>query len=361
MIISVFPITGPLKEPLLILEWIIFFLYLEAGIIFYIRVKDIKKKLRNMQERAYICFFFGYSFMRLFIIIGDFYFNAVNTRLMFYNIGYIIGMIFALLFFYRMEQYQIFFRKFLFTRIYSVVLILSIIFLFILTGYLRIIVFFLTWILTFLFVVFYMKKFASNNKIKRVQKHFNLNLLELLIGFFSIIIGTAFTIDLVVDILDLNFRLIGDVFLIVGILFVMLFFISVPTLSEYDWLEKIDSVLIMHKSGLFIYKKLFREDLSPLNDTLVSGAISIIEMALEKITSKEEVSIIEKEGKTIIIQPGKYVFGVIICDEGLNSFQILLNDFIEKIEAIYSNVLPNWDGNTKVFSPIENIANEVFL
>ncbi|MFX1257249.1 MAG: hypothetical protein ACFFAN_05295 [Promethearchaeota archaeon] len=202
---------------------------------------------------------------------------------------------------------------------------------------------------------------SSNTKIKRVQKHFNLSLFEFIIGLFLILIGCLFSIDLIVKILSLNFRLLGDVFQIIGVIFLALYFISVPTLSEYDWQEKIDNVLIIHKSGLFIYKKFFHETTTPINDSLVSGVISLIEMALEKITHKEEISIIEKEGKTIIIQPGQYIIGVLICDETLNSLLILLNNFINKIETLYSNILSNWDGELKIFKPIDDIAKEIFF
>ena len=82
---------------------------------------------------------------------------------------------------------------------------------------------------------------------------------------------------------------------------------------------------------------------------------------LETVSASEDISIIEKKGKIVIIQPGKYIYGVLICDENLNSLQILLSNFIEKIETIYSNVLENWDGDLKVFKPINDFAKEIFV
>ena len=39
-----FPIQGPLREPLLIMEWLIILLFSEIAILFYIRVKKQKIK-----------------------------------------------------------------------------------------------------------------------------------------------------------------------------------------------------------------------------------------------------------------------------------------------------------------------------
>ena len=111
---------------------------------------------------------------------------------------------------------------------------------------------------------------------------------------------------------------------------------SIPSFSEYDYQEKIESIYIMHMSGLFLYKKTFREKVDDFDETVVSGTIASIKMMLESVSDKKGgILTIEKRGKIIIIQPGKYVIGVLICDEKLNSLQILLNKFIEKISDAF--------------------------
>ncbi len=86
-----------------------------------------------------------------------------------------------------------------------------------------------------------------------------------------------------------------------------------------------------------------------------------LEMMLERVTHEKSMLTIEKEGKIIITQHGKFIYGLLICDENLKSLQILLNNFIEQIELIYSKVLETWDGDLKVFIPINDIANDIFL
>ncbi|MFX1340887.1 MAG: hypothetical protein ACFFDK_19915, partial [Promethearchaeota archaeon] len=56
-----FPIQGPLRELLLIMESLIVLLFFEIAVIFYIRVKkqEIKKE-PNQQEKGYVMMFLGY-------------------------------------------------------------------------------------------------------------------------------------------------------------------------------------------------------------------------------------------------------------------------------------------------------------
>ena len=42
------------------------------------------------------------------------------------------------------------------------------------------------------------------------------------------------------------------------------------------------------------------------------------------------------------------------------SWKTLLKNLIVRIETIYSAVLTNWKGDTKVFSPIGDIVKDIF-
>ena len=70
--------------------------------------------------------------------------------------------------------------------------------------------------------------------------------------------------------------------------------------------------------------------------------------------------VIEKEGKVLITSQGKYITGVIIADQNLNSLHFLLKRLIEKVEFLYSNIVRDWDGTMEIFLPIENITQEIF-
>jgi hypothetical protein len=83
-------------------------------------------------------------------------------------------------------------------------------------------------------------------------------------------------------------------------------------------------------------------------------------MFLENTTTRKNLSVIEKNGRIIIIYPGKYIYGVLISREKLKTYQILLSDLIEKIEIVYYQFLKEWKGNLKMFETVENIVHEVF-
>ena len=112
-----FPIVGDLKEPLLILESLIVFFFLELAIIFWLRVRKQKHELKSLQEKAYIWLLIGYSLMWFFIIIADHFIENPSIRLIYLNIGFISLIFCTSLFMYIIEKNKIFIRKFLFTKL----------------------------------------------------------------------------------------------------------------------------------------------------------------------------------------------------------------------------------------------------
>jgi hypothetical protein len=177
---------------------------------------------------------------------------------------------------------------------------------------------------------------------------------------FLIGIGFLLTSRWAVTAFGLEYRILGDILQLIGAILLALFFHSVPTFSEHDWQKKIDYLLVVHKSGLSIYKKSFQEQLTDIDANLIAGNITTIEMFLENTTTRKNLSVIEKNGRIIIIYPGKYIYGVLISREKLKTYQILLSDLIEKIEIVYYQFLKEWKGNLKMFETVENIVHEVF-
>lgn len=360
MTTKIFPISGPLREPLLILEWMIVFISLELTVIFLLRIKSEKiQRLKILQEKAYGWLLFGYSIMWIFIIIGDYYMVDLYLRILFLNIGFFLLIVCSFFFIIVMEKYKTFLKKFLFTKIFFMFIIIYLFFIIIALIYATYVAT-IFWIVFYIFFLIYLKEIYSEFYVKRELGKIKKDFLKLCFGVLLIAVGYQFTTRLVAEIYGLFFRLIGDIFQLVGLILLFLYLTSIPSFSEYDWQEKIERILIMHKSGLLLYQKKFREQQNELDDSIISGVMTILKMMLEKIAEKEEKSIIEKQGKVIIIHPGQYIIGVIICDEKLNSLQVLLDKFLKKVETIYSHILATWDGNLNVFAPIENIAKEIF-
>ncbi|TFG01398.1 MAG: hypothetical protein EU540_03760 [Promethearchaeota archaeon] len=258
-----------------------------------------------------------------------------------------------------MENYKVFIRKYLFTKICLALIIFSFLAFFI-DSYYRLFILLSFWIFIIGFFIIYLIDLGSKFYTKIDFRGFKLNLLKFCIGIILIAVGSTLTMRFLVGIFGLGIRFIGDILQLFGLIFISFFFIAIPSYSEYNWQDKIISVFLMHKSGLFIYKKSFREKASPIDESVITGTLTTIKMMLEQVSHIDSISIIKKKEKILIFQPGKFIYGVLICEEELESLKILLSKFINKIETIYSNILEDWDRNLNVFTPIEGIAKEIF-
>ena len=295
-----------------------------------------------------------------FRIIGDFFIDTILLRAIILNFGFLIQIICICVFIRILENHKIFIKKYLFTKISVITTIIYIFIFFTFVYYAHYISSFF-WIIIIIFFIIYLKELNSHFYIRRELGNFRLDSIKFGIGLLLIFIGYQFsTFEFLVENYGFGIRLIGDISQLVGLIFILLFLFSMPSFSEYEWRDKIDSIFIMHKSGLFIYKKFFREDLHTLNESIITGTLTTLKMMLEKFSNSEGISIIRQKEKIFIIEPGKCIYGVLICDEELESLKILLNKFIEKVELIYYNVLTTWDGNLNIFKPIKDIADEFF-
>lgn len=360
MILNFFPIEGSLRESLIIIEGIIIFLFLEQAVILYVRNKNEKlNALKSLQERAYMWLFFGYGCMWIFVVIADFYVYTPFLRILILNIGFLIEILCVLIFIKLLERNIIFVRKFIFTNIYSIFVIIYVLFIVFAIDFAAYIssVF---WIIFLTFFTLYFKDLASRFHLNEDLKDLKIKILVFYIGFLITFIGYQLTTRFLINIFGLTIRFLGDILQILGFVMLSWFFLTVPSISEYYWREELQSIFVVHKSGLLIFEKHFGKNIKPINESIISGTLTMIKMMLDEFNDHDEKAIIEKEGNVIIIQPKKFIYGIAICKEDLKSIHILLNKFIEKIEMIYYDILEKWDGNLRILRPIEEIANDTF-
>ena len=357
---NLYPLTGPLREPLLILEWIMVFLISEVAFLLYMRVKNKEKQLSNIIEKAYIVFLLSYSLMEIFYIFGDYYMETPLSRLIVFNIGYLLRMTMGLVFIYQIEKYQKIFRRYMFSKIFFVFTIITVV-LFLtvieITQYASIILFWIPMFSVFLtYTIKLLKKPSEKQKIHNLRAKIYFSIL----GVVLIGVGFGATSDPFLFMFGLSLRVVGQIFQIIGIVILAIFFTGLPSLSEQEWKKKIDKLFLMRASGICIYYKFFRDQTSKHDEQNISSAINTIKMILREIAQNEGEMVIEKEGKVLITSQGKYITGVIIADQNLNSLNFLLKRFIEKVEFLYSNIIRDWDGAMEIFHPIENITREIF-
>ncbi|MHA1763503.1 MAG: hypothetical protein ACTSYC_07065 [Promethearchaeota archaeon] len=359
---DVFPITGMYREPLLILEYLITFLFFEQSFFLWTRFHGKNKmKLKSLEEKAYFWLFLGYAFMWMFFVIADFYVQSSYFHDLFSTIGMSIQVASIILFFKIMENLKVYFKRYLFTRIsliflpvYMIIILIDISIGFIFGHlYMSILI---------IFFILYFISMRSKLQVKKEIINLQFEIFKFSLGILIIIIGFFLITPYIIVPFGVIYRFYGDIIQLIGFILLAWFFISVPSLTEYAWQDKLESIFIIHKSGLLIYKKNFRKRIdTSLGEYVFSGSLIMLKMMLEQATQVEGLSIIEKEGKIIIVQPSTHVYSILICDELLKHYQILLNKLTSRIEELFSPILEDWKGNLNAFSPMEHLIEEIFF
>jgi len=278
MIYNKFPISGLLKEPLLIMESFIVFFFLELAAILWMRVKSEKINELKIQEKAYIWLFFGYAIMWFFIIIADYYLESLYLRTFFLNIGFFIQIICVLIFIKIIEKYRIFLKRYLFTKIY-IVFTLFYIFILCIAVYYATFIASVFWIIFFLFFTIYLKELSSDLYIKRELRNLKLDFLKFYLGVILTSLGYQLTTRFIVEIMGLSIRLIGDILQLVGLIFLSWFFITLPSFSEY-YLK----IYIIDDTGttIFSYETAIKESIG-VNSALLSNLILALQSLVKNI------------------------------------------------------------------------------
>lgn len=356
-----YPIRGLYKIPLLILEWVIFLVFIEISAIFWIRMRSSKTEVNEPREKAFMWLSLGYALMWAFTIIGDFYILNRSLRFIFRNFGFISIALGGFLFTYIMEKYiLIFYKKFFLTFIYGTLLgVLILVFL----PFPVIIPFYMIAFIPFfiIFSAFYFKKLWAIYVKKELTEYWR-PLFFFMTGCLLLFIGYGLTteISMIVFGSNLLLRLIGDIFQISATGFLLLFLVTTPSLAEFDWQGKIDAILLMHESGRFVFSRFIKEQADRIDGSLYSGYLTSVKLILEKVMDHDKLSVIEKKDKFILYEPGDNLVGVLICDERLSSLEILLKKFVKKVELVYGSILKDWNGSLKILKPIEDIADKIF-
>lgn len=356
MILIDFPIMDPVRKYLIAMEWLVVFICIELGIIFLIRYNDSKKTRKNPQELSYAVLIIAYGAEWFFFIISDFYAPNTYYRTIFLNLGYLCLYLGALFFIYIMERYYIFYKKNLFTLIFLIINILFLVVFFIDMYYTQ----------TFgiipwpFFIVFLTTYFIKLAKKAPKRLHYAIIFLKFFIGFFLLGIGYLLTTDATTSVFGIRIRFYGDLIQVFAVFFIYVFFSSIPLLSEYDWLDKIESIYIVHTSGLPLFSKSFREGEDKIFDNIIPGALTSIQMMLNEFTQSKETSIIKKGEYQIILYPYGLIAGLIITKQDLESLRTLLKLFVKKVHSLYAEILPKWNQNLSIFKPIEGIYKNVF-
>lgn len=177
------------------------------------------------------------------------------------------------------------------------------------------------------------------------------------------LVGFLFTTDALIDSLGLYSRMGGNIMQLISVVIISYFFLHLPPFNEYDFKDKVEAVFFITKGGLSLYHKFFKENKEreeAINENLITGAITTVNLMLEELTNKSGISVLKKKGKNIVIYEGEVVNGVLYTSEELNTSKIVLKEYVEKFELLYKNILEEWKGDPSIFKPVELLTNELF-
>ncbi|MEJ2251484.1 MAG: hypothetical protein P8Y97_17745, partial [Candidatus Lokiarchaeota archaeon] len=287
--------------------------------------------------------------MWVFIIIADYYVTDNSIRIILLNIGFSLEILSVFLFIVFMESIKNFLGKYLFSissagliAIYVSVLIFYPLYASFISN--------LFWVIFLIFFIFYLKEIYTDFYIIRKFGNIKYKFIQLCLGVIFVVVGYQLTTRFITLLFGIHLRLIGDILQILGLILLTLFYNSVPSFSEYDWQDKINTLILAHHSGLLLYSTTFNETEEINEYSLLSGAFSSLEMMLEETFQEKQLSVIERDDKIIIIFSGNYTYGILITNENLKSLHILLKRFVEKVEIIYAKILENWNGDLRILN-----------
>ena len=114
--------------------------------------------------------------------------------------------------------------------------------------------------------------------------------------------------------------------------------------------------------GLCLFYKSYNEKLEEVNESLISGAITSINIMLKELMNpvSREVCVIRKRGTIIYMFHGNLITGVVFSRKEAKIIEFYMKQLVTKIEQVYQNVLQNWNGDLRIFEPIEDIFSEIF-
>jgi len=359
MILIDFPISGDFRFILMILEWIFTIVCLEFGILFLIRYKKEKYNLKYSQDIGHILLFFALSLKSFFSISGS-YFSHNIIIIQLYQIISQISLYSGFIIFIIIKEKQ---RLFLFKKYFFFICLSSLLILFILFSFLnaQLIVFDLILFLSFVFA-FFLLFYLEFIKKAKIEASLVVKIIITVVPFSMLVIGLFLTSDYSMGLLQLQIRIIGSIFQLLGIGFFTFFFLKFPPLSEFEWKDKIEEVFLINKDGACLFYKTYIEKMDTYDENLISGAISIVNIMLKEILNPEsrEISVIKKKGKYTYIFPSELITGVIFSKKESKIIEFYIKQLVIKIEQVYKNILLNWDGDLNIFDPIDDIFEEIF-
>ncbi|MBD3229689.1 MAG: hypothetical protein GF329_16025 [Candidatus Lokiarchaeota archaeon] len=349
-----FPISGPLRMPLLILELMIIYITFEVSVYFFIKYRrNLRRSMKSSTNFDWAMIFVCFGLTFIFYVIANFY---ATNRDLFLFYGYLSLNIGSLIFSVHLEYLKVIKTKFIFTIVFSSFLVLYLTTFFIDFSLTKAVAISIFVPVSVIFIVYFYTIFS---KIRHKYRNKGIGLI---IGIILVILGYAATSDISLDLFGgIYIRLIGDILMLVAIFMIAIFANSIPSFSsELDWHKKLKYIFVINSSGICLYSENFQEK-SEINELLLSGAVMSIQTFIREImTEYSNLKVISKGSDVFIIEKGDEITCVLIAEQELEILKNLLYKFVISFEDFFGDILKGWSGELDLFSPTIKLIDEIF-
>lgn len=163
------------------------------------------------------------------------------------------------------------------------------------------------------------------------------------------------------------FLLLNSFMILAGLFLLMYGWKYIPHMSEFEWLDKLDRILVIHSTSnipLLNYRfKAEKQSKETVNDVLAGTAIGGINTLLKEILSKEgRLNEIDFNNQKVYFFHGVETLSILVANGESEEFQLRLELFEGAFEKKYGiDTLKEWDGDLTLFAEAYKIVEEQIL
>lgn len=347
-----FPITGVYVAIIMPLELIIIAVAAEFSLYFFMKyLTNRKKSLPSVVEFDWGVLFLLFTGAMSFFIISDFYY--VN-RDIFTPLGYFSILFGGLILVLHLEINRIMYTKYIFTGFTCAVIGILLTLLLIGSPLYRTVAY-ISVVPAMAMVFVYFIRIA-----RKIWTKYKLYSIGLIFGVFLWFLGYMGASSIAVTIFGgLHIRVIGDLAILGGMIFMGFFLNWIPSLAEIGWQDKIKSIIFTTQTGLLLYSESFQEGL-PKDEAMIAGAISMLDTFIEEtITTRTTIKTFTKEDDVLVIVKGEQVLGILVVQQELEILKYFLRESVKKFEEFHVNTLKNWTGNLDLFKWTHYLIHDI--
>jgi len=123
----------------------------------------------------------------------------------------------------------------------------------------------------------------------------------------------------------------------------------------------VKAVYIIKKTGQLLFEQNFQKEEKTSDSLIIGGFIFAVTTGIKKMLKlKKDINSFTSKKRSVLIQHGNHVFGVLIVRENSVHLNKKLNELIDRYEKNYANELANWTGQVEKREEVHNWVDELF-